>query len=87
MLYDDMHSLIGNTPIVKLNNKEKNNNIFAKLELYNPLGSVKDRIGEYMIEQAKLDGRLKDGATIIAATAGNTGIGIAFGALNKSCYS
>ena len=84
MLYDDMHSLIGNTPIVKLNNIEKgSNNIFAKLELYNPLGSVKDRIGEYMIEQARLDGRLKDGATIIAPTAGNTGIGIAFGALNK----
>jgi cysteine synthase len=57
--------------------------IFAKLEMYNPSGSVKDRIGEYMIAAAEKEGRLKKGGTIIEATAGNTGLGIAFAALGK----
>ena len=57
--------------------------IYAKLELMNPGGSVKDRVGMYMIEDAERKGILKKGATIIEATAGNTGLGIALAALNK----
>lgn len=83
--YESMQELIGNTPLVKLNsiNEKKNVNIFAKLELFNPGGSVKDRIGKYMIKDAEESGRLKKGYTIVEATAGNTGLGIAFAALNK----
>ncbi len=83
--YDSMHDLIGNTPLVKLNNicENKSVKIFAKLELYNPSGSVKDRTGKYMIEDAERKGILKKGSTIVEATAGNTGLGIAFCALNK----
>jgi cysteine synthase A len=58
-------------------------NIYAKLEMYNPSGSVKDRIGEYMVRAAEKEGRLKKGGTIIEATAGNTGLGIAFAALGR----
>ena len=72
-LYHDMQQLIGDTPLVKLNHIDLPDgaNLYAKLELYNPSGSVKDRIGKYMI------------GTIVEATAGNTGLGIAFAALNK----
>lgn len=85
MIYEDMHSLIGNTPLVKLSNMgvSPDVEIYAKLEMYNPSGSVKDRIGEYMIAAAEREGRLKPGGTIIEATAGNTGLGIAFAALGK----
>ena len=85
MLYDNMHQLIGNTPLVELVNMggSPDVHIFAKLEMYNPSGSVKDRIGEYMIAAAEKEGRLKKGGTIIEATAGNTGLGIAFAALGK----
>ena len=84
-VYTSMHKLIGNTPIVRINNMggSPDVNIYAKLEMYNPSGSVKDRIGEYMIAAAEKEGRLKKGSTIIEATAGNTGLGIAFAALNK----
>ncbi|WP_196598063.1 PLP-dependent cysteine synthase family protein [Pectinatus frisingensis] len=83
--YNDIHSLIGKTPILKLNNfgLSKNINIFAKLELYNPGGSVKDRIGKFMLEKMEQRGEIQAGATIVEATAGNTGIGIALAALNK----
>lgn len=86
--YESMQELIGNTPLVKLNyiNEKKDVNLFAKLELYNPSGSVKDRIGQYMIADAKTKGKLKPGYTIIEATAGNTGLGIAFAALNKGYH-
>ncbi len=84
-LYNDMQKLIGNTPLVKLNHIDLPDkvNLYAKLELYNPSGSVKDRIGKYMIEDAEKRGILKKGGTIVEATAGNTGLGIAFAALNK----
>lgn len=80
-----MQELIGNTPIVKLNymGAKPAVNIFAKLELYNPSGSVKDRTGKYMVEDAEKRGLLKASGTIVEATAGNTGLGIAFAALNK----
>jgi len=83
--YESMQSLIGNTPLVKLNNFElpENSRLFAKLELFNPAGSVKDRIGKYMIEEAEKKGLLSSGSTIVEATAGNTGLGIAFAALNR----
>ncbi len=84
-LYHDMQQLIGDTPLVKLNHIDLPDgaNLYAKLELYNPSGSVKDRIGKYMIEDAEKRGILKKGGTIVEATAGNTGLGIAFAALNK----
>lgn len=83
--YESMQDLIGNTPLVKLNSFHLPNgvNLFAKLELYNPSGSVKDRTGKYMIEDAEKKGLLKPGMTIIEATAGNTGLGIAFAALGR----
>ena len=83
--FESMQDLIGNTPLVKLNHMsdKRGVNIFGKLELYNPSGSVKDRIGQYMIADAEKKGLLTPGATIIEATAGNTGLGIAFAALNK----
>ena len=83
--YESMQELIGNTPIVKLNHVgvPSDVNLFAKLELYNPSGSVKDRTGKYMIEDAEKKGLLKEGGTIIEGTAGNTGLGIAFAALKK----
>jgi cysteine synthase A len=84
-VYMDIHDMIGNTPVIKLNNLgvKKGVNIYAKLELMNPAGSVKDRVGAYMIKDAEERGILKPGGTIVDATAGNTGIGIALAALNK----
>ena len=84
-VYNSIHEMVGNTPILKLNNLgiKESVNLYAKLELLNPAGSVKDRVGEYMIKAAEESGRLKKGGTIIEATAGNTGIGIAIAALNK----
>ena len=82
---DDIRELIGNTPMIKLNNLGLKDgiNIFAKLESFNPGGSVKDRIGVYMIEGAERAGLLREGHTIVEATAGNTGLGVAMAALNK----
>lgn len=84
-VYNDSQELIGHTPLVKLNHVgvKPGVNLYAKLELWNPSGSVKDRTGKYMIADAEAKGLLKPGATIIEATAGNTGLGIAFAALNK----
>ena len=76
---------IGNTPLIKLNkiNKGLKPQIFAKLESANPGGSVKDRIGFSMIAEAEMKGTLKPGGTIIEATSGNTGIGLAITAAVK----
>lgn len=84
-IYSSMQELVGNTPIVKLKNLSLPDTVqlFAKLELYNPAGSVKDRVGQYMIADAESKGLLKPGGTIVEGTAGNTGLGIAFAALNR----
>ncbi len=80
-VYNNVTELIGKTPILKLNNFVKaegvDANIFAKLEYFNPAGSVKDRIANAMISDAEAKGELKPGATIIEPTSGNTGIGLA----------
>lgn len=79
-IYNSITELIGRTPILKVNNFCKMNkvdNIYAKLEYFNPAGSVKDRVALAMIEDAENSGKLKPGATIIEPTSGNTGIGIA----------
>lgn len=70
---------VGNTPLVRINNMNTNKGaeIYAKLEGFNPTGSIKDRIALKMIEQAELEGKLKRGMNIIEATSGNTGIGLA----------
>ncbi|KXA13027.1 putative cysteine synthase A [Clostridium perfringens] len=83
--YNDIRDLIGNTPILKLNNisTKEGVNIYAKIEGNSPGGSCKDRVGIYMLEKAEKEGKLKSGSTIIEATAGNTGIGIALAAINK----
>ncbi len=83
--YESMQSLIGKTPLVKLSHVgvSEGANLFAKLELWNPSGSVKDRTGLYMVNDAIEKGLLKPGGTIVEATAGNTGLGIAFAALNR----
>ncbi|MBO4592185.1 MAG: cysteine synthase A [Eubacterium sp.] len=84
-VFMNIQEMIGNTPIMKINHMgvKEGVNIYAKLELMNPAGSVKDRVGMYMIEDAEQRGILKPGGTIVEATAGNTGIGIAVAALNK----
>lgn len=79
--------LIGNTPLLELTNYNKQNNldakVIAKLEYFNPAGSVKDRIGYAMIKDAEERGLISEGATIIEPTSGNTGIALAFVAAAK----
>lgn len=78
-LHANVLNLIGNTPLVRLNHipGPDSADIYAKLEGYNPGGSVKDRIALSMVETAEREGRLKHGGTIIEPTSGNTGIGLA----------
>ena len=80
-IYEKVTDLIGNTPLVHLANYEKNRaleaKILAKLEYFNPAGSVKDRIAKALLDDAEQKGILKKGAVIIEPTSGNTGIGLA----------
>jgi len=80
-VYNDILSLIGHTPLVQVNHITKKHKIkakvFAKMESLNPGYSVKDRIGISMIDWAEKEGVLKKGGTVIEATSGNTGIGLA----------
>ena len=81
MFVDNIESLVGKTPIMELSNIEKEYNlqarVAAKLEFLNPTGSAKDRAALYILNDAEKSGRLKSGGTIIEATSGNTGIGLA----------
>ena len=79
MLKNNITELIGNTPLLRLGN----GNIYAKLEYFNPLHSVKDRAALYMIEGAEKRGELEAGGTVVEATSGNTGIGLTYIALQK----
>ena len=84
-VYESAQELIGRTPLVRLaySGFPEDVKVYAKLELWNPSGSVKDRTGLYMVRDAEARGLLKPGGTIVEATAGNTGLGIAFAALNR----
>ncbi len=84
-IYDDILATIGGTPIVKINKIPDENcaNLFGKLEMFNPAGSVKDRIGLAMIEDAEKNGLLNPGDTIVEPTSGNTGIALAMVATVK----
>jgi cysteine synthase A len=76
--YDNILGTIGNTPVVRINKLgPKGVNIYAKIEAFNPMGSVKDRLALGVIEDAERKGELKPGQTIVEATSGNTGIGLA----------
>src|SRR3979411_655794 len=79
-IFDDITQCIGNTPLIKLRRVvgDSKATVVAKMENFNPLWSVKDRIGVSMISAAERDGKVKAGTTIIEPTSGNTGIGLAF---------
>ncbi|MBS2769934.1 cysteine synthase family protein [Anoxybacillus rupiensis] len=81
-----VHELVGNTPIVEITRfpLPKGVRLFAKLEYLNPGGSVKDRLGQELLQDAFESGKLKEGGTIIEPTAGNTGIGLALAAIGKN---
>ncbi|MGD6774438.1 MULTISPECIES: PLP-dependent cysteine synthase family protein [Bacillaceae] len=85
-VFKNVHGLIGNTPVVELSNFEvpEGVRLFAKLEFYNPGGSIKDRLGKELLEDAVRSGKLKEGGIIIEPTAGNTGIGLALAAVGTS---
>ena len=86
-IFSKLTDLIGNTPLLELTDYNRRNNLgarlVAKLEYYNPLGSVKDRIAHAMIEAAEKSGKLSKDSVIIEPTSGNTGIGLAFVAASK----
>jgi cysteine synthase A len=79
MIYKKVNELIGNTPLLQLEqfSESVGAKVIAKLEMFNPAGSVKDRVGKYLIAAAEDEGRLSPGATIIEPTSGNTGVGLA----------
>src|SRR5437879_602103 len=79
-IYDDITQCIGNTPLIRLRRVTDGAKatVVAKMENFNPLWSVKDRIGVAMIEAGERDGSIKQGTVIIEPTSGNTGIGLAF---------
>jgi cystathionine beta-synthase (O-acetyl-L-serine) len=83
-VYRNVHELIGHTPMLELTHfsLSKNVHLYAKLEFCNPGGSIKDRLGYELIQEAIKSGKLTKGGTIIEPTAGNTGIGLALAALN-----
>src|SRR6187399_2767008 len=76
--YQNILETIGNTPVVRLNKLAPAGvNVYVKVEAFNPMGSVKDRLALAVIEDAERSGQLKPGQTVIEATSGNTGIGLA----------
>ncbi|MBD3257179.1 pyridoxal-phosphate dependent enzyme, partial [candidate division GN15 bacterium] len=85
MRFDNIVDAIGRTPLIRLNHLtgENDASVYAKMEAFNPGGSVKDRIGASMILAAERDGKLKPGATIVEPTSGNTGIALAMVAASR----
>ena len=84
MIYKDLLSSIGDTPIIKIKNiGPKNINLFVKAEYFNPGGSVKDRLALNIIEKAEKEGLLEPNQTVVEATSGNTGIGLAMVCASK----
>lgn len=86
MIIDSIQAAIGHTPLLRFTHQHfaeipEGSAIYAKLEYLNPGGSIKDRLGVYLIEEGLAQGRIKEGTTIIEPTAGNTGIGVALAAL------
>jgi cystathionine beta-synthase (O-acetyl-L-serine) len=81
-----VHDLIGHTPVIEITQfpLPKGVRVFAKLEYFNPGGSIKDRLGQELLRDALETGKLKEGGTIIEPTAGNTGIGLALAAIGKN---
>ena len=75
---------IGNTPLLKINSLSRFANIYAKLEFFNPGGSIKDRTALYLINEAEKQGLIHENSTIIEPTAGNTGIGLSLVAAQKN---
>ncbi|XXM73652.1 PLP-dependent cysteine synthase family protein [Lysinibacillus sphaericus] len=84
-VYTGVHELIGNTPIMELTHFSLKDGVrlFAKLEFFNPGGSIKDRLGLELLREAERSGKIKPGGTFIEPTAGNTGIGLALAAVNS----
>ena len=83
--YQNILETIGNTPLVKINKLgPKGVNIYAKIEAFNPMGSVKDRLALAVIEHAEQTGALQPGQTVVEATSGNTGIGLAMVCARKA---
>jgi cystathionine beta-synthase len=81
--FNNIRELIGNTPLVRINSIKSKGKIYAKLEHFNPGGSIKDRIGIYLLEDAEKRGLIKKGSTIIEATSGNTGVALMLAGLGK----
>ena len=76
--YDSILGAVGNTPVVRVNKMGPEGvNLYVKIEAFNPMGSVKDRLALGIIEDAERKGTLKPGQTVVEATSGNTGIGLA----------
>ncbi|MCA0986147.1 PLP-dependent cysteine synthase family protein [Guptibacillus algicola] len=84
-IYNNIHELVGRTPVIELHHFKipKGVRLFAKLEFYNPGGSIKDRLGQELLQDAVENNRIEPGGTFIEPTAGNTGIGLALAAVNK----
>jgi cystathionine beta-synthase (O-acetyl-L-serine) len=85
-VYKNVHELVGHTPVVEITHFPLPDGVrlFAKLEYFNPGGSIKDRLGQELLQDALETGKLKEGGTIIEPTAGNTGIGLALAAIGRN---
>jgi len=85
-VYKNVHELVGHTPLVEITHfpLPEGVRLFAKLEYFNPGGSIKDRLGQELVRDALETGKLKEGGTIIEPTAGNTGIGLALAAIGRN---
>lgn len=84
-IFHNIHELVGRTPVIELHHFDlpKDVRLFAKLEFYNPGGSIKDRLGQELLQEAIDHNRIAPGGTFIEPTAGNTGIGLALAAVNR----